>query len=464
MPVPDVKAKAVGGADVASRVFSIGSWSLGDAIGGVTVAATSLPQYVAYAELAGLAGHQGLKTSGAPIIAFAFLTSSPSLCIGVTSITALMSHSMLNGAEYRDAHGDDRWQDLLGTWAALVGIASLVLAACGATKLAKRLPASVKLGWKLGFAVTVVAAQTAGAVYSTGNSVKRLCALPSLSGAPIAGGAAAMYRLAWMAAHPVSWDPGPVALSGLTLFVLLGCGGFLKRVLRLPGVEVVVACVLGTVLAVHLGYQGSVVGVPPVAPPGTEASGGIWSWVRLWPWEMPWVELFERLGGVHWAVLNAVAFACVDFLAILSVVPSGPASDLFGQGFACVVSGMVGAAPIGGSLSRSLVAQLTGCTSPLMGLISGVTTLILAFPQVGALLAPMPKSVLAAVVLAAVLPGVVRPKEVLRLRGREAVVAWVTVAASCLTDPTTGFGVGLAAHALLSTVIRSKKVDDAKSA
>merc|ERR1719454_1567315 len=88
-----------------------------------------------------------------------------------------------------------------------------------------------------------------------------------------------------------------------------------------------------------------------------------------------------------------------------------------------------------------------GATSPLMGFASGVTTLVLAFPQVGGLLAPTPKAVLAAVVLAAVLPGVVRPKDVLKLRGTDALVAWTTAAASCAWDPTVGFGAGLAAYA-----------------
>lgn len=202
---------------------------------------------------------------------------------------------------------------------------------------------------------------------------------------------------------------------------------------------------------------GSVVGVSPAAP-ATQIIDDVGlapmltSWVRQWPWEMPWAELFSCLGGVHIAVISATAFATVDFLAILSVVPSGPASELFGQGFACVVSGMVGAAPIGGSLSRSLVAQMTGCTSPLMGLVAGITTLILSFPQFGMLLAPMPKSVLAAVVLAAVLPGVIRPNDVLKLRGIGGIAGWATTIACCLSDPTIGFGVGLVVHTTLVAV------------
>lgn len=72
---------------------------------GITVAVTSLPQYIAYAELAQLSGFRGrvhgpigtigapvpfqsfppgIVASGPPLIAFAFLTGNPCLNIGVT--------------------------------------------------------------------------------------------------------------------------------------------------------------------------------------------------------------------------------------------------------------------------------------------------------------------------------------------------------------------------------------------
>jgi MFS superfamily sulfate permease-like transporter len=152
---------------------AVNKWSIGDVVAGVTVAATSLPQYIAYAELAGLAGHRGLKTSGPAVIAFAFFTHSPTLCVGVSSITALMSFAVLNGAAYKEANGEEKWADVLGTYAALVGIVSLVLALSGAAKLSGLIPKSVKDGWKLGFAITVVAAQTPSAVFHFGGTAKK---------------------------------------------------------------------------------------------------------------------------------------------------------------------------------------------------------------------------------------------------------------------------------------------------
>lgn len=296
--------------------------------------------------------------------------------------------------------------------------------------------------------------------------MKKLCELPSLGDAPIAGGMAAMYKLGWMLVHPYLWDWQSVALAGLTLFIVLRLKQILTKIFRLPGIEVIIACLLGTVLAMYGGYTGDIVGKPPVAPPSTTETTKsgldmLTGWVRLLPWDMPWAELIERLGGLHMAIIAATAYACVDFLAIISVVPDGPPQELAGQGVACVVSGMVGSAPIGGSLSRSLVADVAKPTSPLMGFTSGVATVILAFPQVGILLAPMPKAVLAAVVLAACLPGVMYPKEVLKLSGTDALVGWITALASCFLDPTKGFGVGCVAYASLLLVMpkAEKKAD-----
>lgn len=439
-------------------LVNVKSWSVGDLVAGTVVAATSLPQYIAYAELAGLAGYRGVQSSGPPLIAFAFLTTSPTLCIGVTSITALMAHATLGGAEYREKHGDEKWMDLLGSFSVLVGVISMFLALFGAARLARQIPGSVKSGWKLGFATTVVAAQTAGAVFNGGaGAAKRLIVVPS---SPfMVGGTAAMYRLAWMLVHPWTWDFGCVVLSGLTLFLVMRCKNVLQRLFRLVGAEVIIATIGGTVLAIAAGYAGDVVGAPPALPADDVASEFdvsrlLTGWVRQWPWDMPWTVLIERLGGLHWAVVSAVAFASVDFLAIISVVPEGPANELAGQGVGCVVSGMVGSAPIGGSLSRSLVAGMTGSSSPLMGLVSGIVTMVLAFPQVAALMSPTPKAVLAAIVLAAVLPGVVNPKDVLKLGGVDAVAAWATAIACCLTDPTKGFGIGLAVYALCRGAVR----------
>jgi len=241
--------------------------------------------------------------------------------------------------------------------------------------------------------------------------------------------------------------------------------------LRVPGLEVVIATVLGTLLTLGIGYAGDVVGRPPQSTEDLNEHTADWSlqalvfgWVRSWPWTMAWAQTVEQLGGWMSACISAVGFAAVDFLAIISiqaeVAPSGNWSisrELAGQGIACIVSGIAGGGPVGGSLSRSMVAKMTGASSPLMGFVSGLTTIALTAHIAGVLMSPMPQAVLAAIVLAAVLPSVLHPKDLVKLGGKDAAVGWLTAAGSVLIDPMTGFIFGLAVYVLLH--VRPNKAD-----
>lgn len=461
--------------------------SLGDVVAGATVACTSLPQYIAYAELVGLSGHHGLRASGPPLLAFAFVTGSPTLSIGVTSMSAIMAETLLRGESYREENGVEAWINLLSAFSLLVGLASLALSAAGAAQLATSIPDPVRIGWKLGLAMIVVSCQSAGAFFGNASKfVKKECILPSLSfpwsDAPWepSGGAASLYCLGWTLLHPHRWDLATVALAVLALGMVLRGRGLLGPIVRtvtfrhisepIPGLEVIVATIAGTLLSTCCQYDGSVVGVPEkVIQDGlltSESQSGLTSatqnleeellkltcrWLRTWPWEMPWSELVSYLGGWPSALCSATIFALVDFMQIVSVVDEGPYSrELAGQGVGCIVSGMAGSAPVGGSLSRSLVAKMAGASSQMTGLVSGMVTMALASPAIAILLSPMPKAILAAVVLAAVLPSVAFPKDLRKLRGADSVVGWTTFVASVLTDPTKGFVIGVVAYGLIN--------------
>lgn len=455
--------------------------SAGDVIAGIIVAGTSLPQYIAYAALSGVAGHKGVQIAGPPQIVFAFVTGSPTLCVGVTSITALMASGILRGPDYKEQNGEEAWVDILSTYAIMVGIASLLFAVVGAGKLAAYIPSPVKIGWKTGLAVTTTASQLSAAVYASGSKeVKRLCHVPALrlpgcDARELPGGAASMYRLGWILVHPWTWSLVTLIFAAATYWKVRNGSKLLRKLsrdrLRVPGLEVVIATVLGTLLTLSIGYTGDVVGRPPEPTEDLSEHTADWSlqalvfgWVRSWPWTMAWAQTVERLGGWTSACTSAMTFAAVDFLAIVSiqaeVCPSGDwstARELAGQGIACIVSGIAGGGPVGGSLSRSMVAKMTGAASPLMGFVSGLTTIALTAHAAGVLLSPIPQAVLAAIVLAAVLPSVMHPKDLIKLGGKDAAVAWLTVAGSVLVDPMTGFIFGVAVYVLLH--VRPNKAD-----
>ncbi|KAH8080344.1 secondary active sulfate transmembrane transporter [Aureococcus anophagefferens] len=304
-----------------------------DGIAGITLALTSIPQAVAYAELSGVAGWRGLATMGFPCMAYALVTGSPWASIGVTSITALMARTAL--ADAHEALDEE-------AYVAVVAVAAVVL--LGTLHGKKLLP----------------------------------------RGAP-------------------------------------------------PGVEVLVLVGAAALYSEQVGYGGGVVGAPP------EGAGGA-PWERIVaPWALPWDRLVDLCFGGSFLklALSAATFAAVDFLQSVSVCSAfesenalswSPNRELAGQGVASVASGAFLGGPCGASLSRSMLARMTGARSAKAGFVHGAAAVALL--PYAAVLKAAPKAALAAVVLAAVGPGVAKPKALLALSGADAAVGWATAAVS----------------------------------
>ena len=117
-----------------------------DLVSGAIMAATSVPQLIAYAETVGYAGYRGLATAGPPLMFWGFTTGGPFMNAGVTSITALMAKSDLNGEAYMAEHGEEAYVELVAAYSMYVGIASVFLAVVGFGKLASSVPKAVSTG------------------------------------------------------------------------------------------------------------------------------------------------------------------------------------------------------------------------------------------------------------------------------------------------------------------------------
>jgi MFS superfamily sulfate permease-like transporter len=117
-----------------------------DLVSGAIMAATSVPQLIAYAETVGYAGYRGLATAGPPLAVWGMITGGPFMNAGVTSITALMAKSDLNGEQYMAEHGEQAYVELVAAYSMYVGIASFLLALVGFGKLAGYVPKSVRTG------------------------------------------------------------------------------------------------------------------------------------------------------------------------------------------------------------------------------------------------------------------------------------------------------------------------------
>merc|ERR1712194_82499 len=102
-----------------------------------------------------------------------------------------------------------------------------------------------------------------------------------------------MYRLVWMLTNPWTWNFFTVGLSLLTLGIVWYGTALLTKVLGgrkpMPGLEVIMATVLGASVANAFAYSGDIVGAPASTGSSFELSAKsvLLSWIHLLPWEMP---------------------------------------------------------------------------------------------------------------------------------------------------------------------------------
>ncbi len=122
------------------------------------------------------------------------------------------------------------------------------------------------------------------------------------------------------------------------------------------------------------------------------------------------------------------------------------------QGIANLAAGLSGGFPVGGSFSRSAVTRMAGGRTRWSGAVAGAAVLL--FLPVAGVIAPLPRAVLGAIVIAAVLP-MLRIVPIVRLFAYskpQAVVAWTTVLATLFLAPRiergvlVGIAVGVFVH------------------
>jgi len=445
-----------------------------DIIAGTIMAATSVPQLVAYAQGVGYASYRGLATAGPPLFAWGLATGSPFMSCGVTSITALMAKADLDGESYVAEHGEEAFVHLVAAYSIWIGLCSAVLGLVGFGKLAGMVPGNVRKGFKWGCAVGVVASAMPNGLFTKGSSeLKGLVAQSAASGIvnfvktsfPAATGAVSVTNLLYAVTHPQEWGTIAAPLFIVcTAFVMKG-PKYLPKSLP-PGTEVILATALATIMSMKFDYPGNIVGEIPQL----DADAGI----KLGPIRIPIsllspsdlmnAPVVEQFGGSYVTlIISASLFAAVNFLSIMGIASGFEAEngvkwsaprELIAQGVACGVAGVCGSAAVSGSMSRSLVSRMAGTTSQMSCMVTALIWIYM-MPYMS-VMTPTPQAALAAVIMSAVVKSVVFPKDLLNMKGTDAIVGWGTGVGTAVTSPTIGFGIGLILVAITS-VIKPKK-------
>lgn len=435
---------------------------LSDILSGTIMAATSIPQLIAYAETAGYAGYRGLATAGPPLLVWGCITGNPYLTGGVSAVTALMAKTDLRQSNSKD---ELEYVYLMGAYTLCVSAASLILALVGFGRIAKLVPKAVQQGFKWGCYVGVLVSAFPNGFYAQGKSDLEylLLSLESSFGMfsmsqllrdwkgsfpSITNVAGFFYTLL----NPSTWSTEPTVLFLSSCLFLLYGKNYIPKFLP-PGTEVLIVTGISLWYSSHYGYDASIVGqIPPADPEAGITLGGLRIPIELLDvskiMKAPLLECFG--GSIVQLAISSLLFAGIGFLSILSICSVFESEDgiawssereLMAQAGSCAMAGLMGSAPVSGALSRSLVQRMTGATSQLTCIVTALCWIYLQ-PYMS-IMSPTPKAALAAIIVCSVIRGVLFPKDLLAAQGLDAVVCWGTGIATAITSPTQGFAFGL---------------------
>lgn len=355
----------------------------GDLSAAIIVTLMLIPQSLAYAILAGMPPHIGLYASVLPLIAYALFGRSPALAVGPVAIAAVMTFDALNGFA---VPGSPEWVVGGMFLAASSGLMLLLMGVLRLGFLSELLSHPVMSGFVTGAAIIIMLGQ-----------------LKALTGIPLQGETALGllnslgHRL--LDFNPVTLGVGMASLVGLLLAkrwakavaLALGARGLLLELLTKASPLLILAVV--TVALVLLGFESQTrtIGVIPMGLP-TPA--------------LPMVAPSQAVG----LLISALLIGLVGYIESVSMartigrrrqVPVDPNAELRGLGAANIASGLTGAFPVTGGLSRSVVNLEAGAQTPMAGAYSAVL-MVLVLLGAGSLLRDLPLAGLAALILVAV--------------------------------------------------------------
>lgn len=373
-------------------------FALHDVFAGLSVAVILIPQSMALAEVAGMPAQNGLYAGALPCIVAAFFASSPYLQTGPVATTALLTFGALSPIA---PVGSGDFVRLAGLLALVVGLVRLAVGFLRTGWVSYLMSRPLLSGFMSAAAILIVATQVPAALGSA---------------APPGG---LVPRAAWALTHPGTWEaPAVIMSAGTVLVIALG-----RRIHPLaPGV--LVAALAGTIYSAVSGYDGATVGsIPTGFPPLTLNL----NWTRLPALVLPGIVI--ALVGFSEAASISRVFASEDRKRW------DPNREFISQGAANVAAAFSGGFPVGGSFARSSLARLAGAESRWTGLVAGAVVLL--FVPFSSVLAPLPKAVLAGIVIAAIW-SLLRPRELVtlwNLSRPQALVGWATFALTLALSP-----------------------------
>jgi high affinity sulfate transporter 1 len=345
-------------------------WLRADLVAGVVLAAILVPQGMAYAELAGLPPVTGLYTTIACLVAYALFGPSRVLVLGPdSSISPLIFAAivpLLAGGDAAKAIA------LAGMLALFVGLIEIGLGLGKLGFVADLLSKEVQVGYMNGLGITIVVGQ-----------------LPKLFGfSTDASGFIDELRAFFRGLDKTSATT--LVVGAACLLVLLVLPRLTRRV---PAV--LVAVVGATVVSAALGLAEHGVKTVGALPQGVPTPA------------FPWTKLSD-VGPLLIAAVGITLVSLTDTIATATSFAArrgdeiAPDQEMIGIGTANIAAGLFQGFAISTSGSRTAVAEQSGAKSQVTGLVGAALVAVLLLFLNG-LLADLPQTTLAAVVIVAAL-------------------------------------------------------------
>jgi sulfate permease, SulP family len=371
-------------------------WLRGDLLAGIAVTALIVPKNLGYAGIAGVPLENGLYAAAAGAIIYALFCTSRQISTGPSSSLAAVA----GGAVLANSLGGQEAAQLVAAITIATGVLFLLMALFKMGWIAQFLSKAVITGFLAGAAMDVTIGE-----------------LPKLTGTSSSGDSA------WR--ELATWIQGLDEISGTTLVVgLVSLGVILGLRFAAPVVPGALVLVVGGLIAsslFDLGAHGvALVGDVPRGLPSPALPD--WDLVRTHFSTIGIASAALLLIGFSQTAGDARAFATRHRYRI------DVNQESVAQGMANVGAGVFQGMPVSTSLSASSLNEAAGARTPVASLTTGglvLLTLIVLAP----VFSHLPKAVLAAVIIDAVVFGMIDVAEIRRLHRVARFDFWIAIAA-----------------------------------
>ncbi len=402
-------------------------WLRGDLIAGIAVAALIVPKNLGYAGIAGIPLQNGLYAAAAGAILYAVFGTSRQISTGPSSGLAAVAASAVVAASIT---GTADVASFVATITLASGALFLLLAVFKMGWIAQFLSRAVVTGFLFGAAIDVVIGE-----------------LPKLTGTSVSGSNPIQELRSWIGSLGEISVP-TLVVGAVSLAVIFGLRAIAPRI---PGALVLVVGGLLASRLFDLGTHGVALvgdvprGLPTLALPKWSLVGAHASTIALAAVALVLIGFSQTAG-------DSRAFAAKHRYRI------DINQESVAQGMSNIGAGLFQGMPVSTSLSASSLNDHSGARTGLASLTSGVIVL-LTLLILAPLFSKLPKPVLAALIIEAVVMGMMDLPEMRRLfrvKRFDFWIAMVAIAGTLIFGVLAGvvIGIGLSLLWLISVATR----------